>query len=162
MNPISGLLQSIPLLSALSERQLEAVTRICERCTYEAEQPIVTAGEQAEAAYFLIDGQVDCLTKSDTPESPDEMISTAIPSGATLLELAMIVELDVSATCIARGSAKVLKIPRQAMHDLMQDDIALTDTVIETLTVRLREMADTMREASAPFAIGPEEQKRSA
>ena len=154
MTAIGGLLTTIPLLSMLSSLQLNAVADVCERCAYAPGEEIVVAGVQADAAYYLMDGQVDCLTVG-----PDgSKIATPIPPGAVLLELAMIVELDVSATCVARGAAKVLKIARKPMHDLMQDDIALTDKIIEALTLRLKDMADTMREASQPF----EQLKRSA
>lgn len=146
MNPISSLLQTIPLLRALSPSQLEQVAAICERCTYVEGDIVVKSGDPADAAYFLINGNVDCQTVD-----AGAMVSSPIPAGATLLELAMIIELDVSATCVARGPAKILKIPRSQMHDVMQENVALTDNVIETLTLRLEEMAQTMREASAPF-----------
>ena len=159
MNSLSALLHTIPLLSALSPAQLDRVAAICERCSFAADETVVKAGDQADAAFFIISGPVDCITSIGS-----ETKSTAIPAGATVLELAMIVDLEVSATCIARGPARILKIPRNKMHDLMQEDIALTDTVIETLTRRLREMADTMREASAPFEsnIKSEPEKKSA
>jgi len=154
MTAISSLLQTIPLLSTLSPAQLNVLADISERCTYASGEEIVAAGAVAEAAYFMMDDNTECLTK----DADGEQISTPIPSGAVLLELGMIVELDVSATCVARGPAKVLKIPRQQVHDLMQEDIALTDKVIEALTVRLKDMGETMREASTPF----ETIKRSA
>ena len=154
MTAISGLLQTIPLLSTLSSAQLAAMAGVCERCTFAAGEKIVAAGAAAEAAYFMMDDHTECLTT----DADGQLVKTSIPSGAVLLELAMIVELDVSATCVARNPAKVLKIPRQQVHDLMQEDIALTDKVIEALTVRLKDMGETMREAGAPF----EPIKRSA
>ena len=147
MTAISALLKTIPLLSRLSPAQLTSVATVCERHAFKAGDTIIAAGAEADAAFFLMDGHVECLV-SGADSTP---MATAIPSGATLLELAMIIELEASATCVARGSAKVLRIPRKEMHDLMQDDIALTDKVIETLTIRLKDMADTMREASEPF-----------
>lgn len=154
MTAISALLKTIPLLSRLSPTQLASVATVCERHAFSAGDTIATTGVEADAAYFLMDGRVECLVI----EPDGRQTTTAIPSGATLLELAMIIEMEASATCVARGSAKVLRIPRKEMHDLMQDDIALTDKVIETLTIRLKDMADTMRDASAPF----EPIKRSA
>ncbi len=154
MTAISGLLQTIPLLSTLSSAQLTAMSGVCERCAFSPGEEIVAAGAAADAAYFMMDDNTECLTT----DADGAEIKTQIPSGAILLELAMIVQLDVSATCVARGPAKVLKIPRQQVHDLMQEDIALTDKVIEALTIRLKDMGETMREASAPF----EPAKRSA
>ncbi len=154
MTAIDGLLKSIPLLSLLTPPQLVAVAGVCERCAFAPGESIVLAGTRADAAYYLMDGNVDCVTWG-----PDgEQIATPIPSGAVLLEMAMIVDLDISANCVARAAAKVLKLPRAAMHDVMQNDPALTDKMIEALTVRLRDMADAMREASQPF----EELQRSA
>ena len=147
MAAIAALLSQIPLLSNLGPDQLSAVERICERCLFTAGQTVVREGEEADAAYFLIDGPIECITRSPT----DETISTPIPSGATLLELALIVEIDVTATCIARGSAKVLRIPRKAMLCLMEEDAELTNDIIATLTARLHEMSETMREVSSVF-----------
>ena len=147
MTAISGLLKTIPLLSMLTPVQLSAVSAIAERCAFTPGETVVVAGAQADCAYYVLDGQIECVTT----DQDGNTILTPIPSGAVLLELAMIVELDVSATCVARGPAKALRIPRHLMHDVMQDDIAMTDKIIEALTVRLRDMADTMREASLPF-----------
>lgn len=154
MAAISAILRNIPLLSRMTQQQLDTVAAISERCGFEAGQMLVEAGAEADAAYYLIDGLVECET-----ESAEGICNAApIPPGGTLLELAMIVEIDVSATCTARGPAKVLKIPREKMHELMQSDPLLTDAVIEALTIRLKDMADTMREAGQPF----EELQRSA
>ena len=154
MTAIDGLLKSIPLLSLLTPPQLEAVAAVCQRCAFAPGEPIVLAGTRADAAYYLMDGNVDCMTWG-----PDcEQIATPIPAGAVLLEMAMIVDIDVNANCVARAAAKVLKLPRAAMHDVMQNDPALTDKMIEALTLRLRDMAEAMREASQPF----EELQRSA
>lgn len=155
MTAISALLKTIPLLARLSPAQLTKIETICERRAYQPGEVIVAGGDEADAAYLFLDGHVDCVVT----EAGGAQTTTAIPSGATLLELGMIIEIDASATCIARAAAKVLRIPRKEMHDLMQEDIALTDKVIETLTIRLKEMADTMREASLPFGM---EEKRSA
>lgn len=147
MTAIDGLLKSIPLLSLLTPPQLAAVAAVCERCAFAPGESIALAGTRADAAFYVMDGNVDCMTWG-----PDgEQIATPIPAGAVLLEMAMIVELEVNANCVARAAAKVLKLPRSAMHDVMQNDPALTDKMIEALTVRLRDMADAMREASQPF-----------
>jgi CRP-like cAMP-binding protein len=146
MSAISGLLQSIPLLGGLTEHQLSAVSSIAQRLTFAAGQELIKADAQADGAYFLIDGEVECLSQIDGEPSV-----TRIPSGAVLLELAMIVDINASATCVVRAPAKVLKIPRQAMHDLMQNDVSLTEAILERLTRRLADMADAMREASEPF-----------
>lgn len=154
MAAFSPILRNIPLLSRMTQLQLDAVAAICERCGYEAGQRLVEAGTEADAAYYLIDGLVEC----DTEDGEGVSSAAPIPPGGTLLELAMIVEIDVSATCTARGPAKVLRIPRERMLELMQNDPLLTDAVIEALTIRLQDMAETMREAGRPF----EELKRSA
>jgi len=151
MSAISSLLRSIPLLDGLSEYQLSAVSSIAERMTFVAGQELIKIHASADGAYYLIDGEVECLSHIDGEPS-----ATRLPSGAVLLELAMLVDINASATCIARGPAKVLKIPRQAMQELMQTDVSMTEAILERLTKRLADMANTMREASEPF----EEQER--
>lgn len=154
MTAISALLKTIPLLSRLTDAELSAVAAICERQAYKPGDIVIEAGDETDAAYFLMDGHVDCIVVG----ADGTQATTAIPSGAVVLELGMIIEIDASATCIARAGTKVLRIPRKEMHDVMQENIALTDKVIETLTIRLNDMAETMREASLPF----QPEKRSA
>jgi len=146
MSAISSLLQSIPLLGGLTEHQLTAVSSIAERLSLTAGQELIRIDAPADGAYILIDGEVECLSRIDGEPSV-----TRLPSGAVLLELAMIVDIHASATCVVRAPAKALKIPRQAMHELMQNDVSLTEAILERLTSRLADMADAMREASEPF-----------
>ena len=126
MTAIDGLLKSIPLLSRLTPPQLAAVAAVCQRCSFAPGENIVVAGMRANAAYYLMDGHVDCLTWG----LDGDQLATPIPAGAVLLEMAMIVDLDVSATCVARAGAKVLKLPRVAMLEVMQNDPALTTVAI--------------------------------
>jgi len=147
MAAISGLLKTIPLLAGLNEGQLASVAGICERSTLAPGEVLVEAGRQADSTFLIIDGCVDCLSA----ESGQQKSTATIPNGAILLELAMLVEIEVGATCIAAAKSKVLRIPRQKMHDLMQEDIGMTDAIVEHLTLRLSEMADVMREANQHF-----------
>lgn len=153
MSAVSGLLQTIPILGQLTPEQLRSVAAISVRCTFDKGERLIRAGAQVDAAYYLIDGKVDCMTRVN-----GKWIGTPVPPCATLLELAMIVEVEASTTFTAQGPSKVLKLPRQGMHQLMQDDAALTAILIGTLTARLKDMADTMRDVGAPFI----ETKRSA
>lgn len=146
MTPFFKLLQNVPLLARLSAAQVEAVAAVCQRCSFASGGEIVREGAIADSAYVLIDGRVDCLSTVD-----GEPAETAVPVGATMLELAMIVDIEANATCIARGPVKILKIPRAALHELMEADITLRDAVIESLTLRLANMAETMREAGDMF-----------
>lgn len=148
MAAFSAPLRTIPLLSRLTEAQIDQVAGIVERVAFVAGDEIVRKGEQAEASFILIDGDVDCLTRE---ADEDAEIATALPAGAILLELAMFVPIDVTATCIARGNTRMLRISRDKMLEMMERDVRLTDAVVEALTVRLRSMADIMREANTTF-----------
>jgi len=146
MAAITGLLKTIPLLSQLSDPQLETVEQLVTRLSFKADDVVVRANEAADGAYFVIDGAIDCLTAND-----GEVIATPVPAGSTLLELAMIIEMDASATCQARGPAKVLKLPRCDLLSAMETDTGLTDAMLHALTLRLNDMAATMRAAAEPF-----------
>jgi len=146
MTAISGLLRDVPLLSGLNDDQLKAVANIAQRRSFRAGDEIARGGAPVDAAFYLIDGPIECLA------TENQAAISHVPKGATLLELAMIVDIDAGATCVARGSVKMLEIRRQAMHDLMETELGLTDAVLESLTERLVEVAAAMREADETFA----------
>ena len=146
MAAIAGLLRNIPLLSGLSEAQLRSVEGIAKRCSFRSGDVIAHVGEPAAAAYYLIDGPVECRPA----DGPGDNLT--VPTGATLLELAMIVEIDANATCVALGSVKMLEIGREPLHGLMETDTGMTDSILESLTSRLVDVAAAMREADETFA----------
>jgi CRP-like cAMP-binding protein len=154
MTAISGILANIPILSQLPASELDAVGQVCERVSFKPGEQIVHEGGFADAAYYLISGEVDSLSKGlDGRVAP-----VRIPHGATLLELAMIIETGIHATCMARSTVRMLRIPRNGIHALLEETPALADMMAKTLTARLVEMAETMRAASQPF----DELERSA
>jgi CRP-like cAMP-binding protein len=154
MTAISGILANVPLLSQLGPSELEVVGSVCERVSFKAGDEIIRENELADSAYYLISGDIDNLPSlSDGDAAP-----VRIPHGATLLELAMIVEIRASATCIARSTVRMLRIQRSGIRTLLADNPGITEAMTATLTTRLNEMATTMREASRPF----DELKRSA
>jgi len=146
MAAIAGLLRNIPLLSGLNETQLRAVEGIVKRRSFRSGDQIVGASQPASAAYYLIDGPVECEAEGGQGES------VLVPAGATVLELAMIVEIEANATCVARGSVKMLEISRAPLHALMEDEMGMTDAILESLTERLIDVAAAMREADDTFA----------
>lgn len=146
MTVFVNLLRDVPLLSQLDDAQLKRVATVCERASFSAGDNIIEAGSTADAAFVLIDGPVDCLSTIS-----GETHAVRIPAGSTILELAMIVDIEASATCVARGATKALRLPRAPLQTLMENDTELTDAIITSLTIRLNEMADTMRAADKVF-----------
>lgn len=147
MTAISGLLRNVPLLSGLSDDQLKSVASIAERCLFKSGDVIIESGVATNAALYLIDGAVETLP----PAESDAEVIPVVP-GSTLLELAMIVEIEPSSTFLARGSVKMLKIGREPLEKLLRADSAMNETLLASLTARLNEVAAAMREADQTFA----------
>ena len=146
MTAVLRLLQTIPLLSRLTDEQLGAILSASSSCVFHKDEQLFAAGSVADAAYFLLDGKLECLTEED-----GEIIANGVSAGSTLLEIAMIVEVKPNSTCVARGTCQLLRLPREPILKLMEQDGAMTETLIGTLTERLQGAAAQMRESSAPF-----------
>lgn len=147
MTAISGLLRNVPLLSGLSDDQLKSVAAIAERCLFKPGDMIIEWGIPTNAAFYLIDGAVETLP----PAKSDLEVMPVLP-GSTLLELAMIVEIEPSSAFVARGPVKMLKIGREPLAELLREDSVMNEALLTSLTTRLNEVAAAMREADETFA----------
>ncbi len=109
-------LRAAPLLQALHETQLEALTHlfVCERAP--AGQTIVTEGEPGSLFYLLVRGQVSVTRRT----ASNELVNIGVLSdGDQFGELALLRDVPRNATVTARTDCLLLTLTRQHFLELL-------------------------------------------
>jgi CRP-like cAMP-binding protein len=140
----------LPLFQGLKPLQLTEIVRRADRIVYRAGDTIIEEDKIGDAAIVIVSGEAVRLN-GDNRDAPGE----PVPEGALVGELAMLVETVHSATVVARGPVKALRITREDMHAQMADDPRLAEHMIMRITARLTRLAGELRaidQALAGFA----------
>ena len=98
-------------------------------------ETIVHQGEQGDAFYLIWSGRVAVFTGDW--QSPD--ILGFRSAGEVIGEMAMLDNQPRSATVVALGETRLLKISKDDFFDLLKSDPSISLSILGTLTTRLRE-----------------------
>lgn len=148
MDVITDRLAAVPLLAPLTREQRQRLARAAERLFVAPDKTLVERGELADATYLCLDDML-----SSEYDDAGETKTVSLPEGATILEMAMIVETEAVARFAAVGHSRVIRISRQKLRDILARDTDLAEALGRSLTERLNEMAGEMRELSAAFHV---------
>lgn len=133
-NPLVRALLGLEIFQGLKPLQITEILRQAERIVYRPGQTIMTAGTPGDAAVIVVSG--DAVILADTSAEPDP-----VPEGAILAELAMLIDHEIRATVVARGTVRALRIPRAALQAQMQEDAALAEHFVGRIASRLTAIA---------------------
>jgi CRP-like cAMP-binding protein len=131
----------IELFSGLKPAQLSALARAAERIVYRAGDAITRAGDDADAATFIVSGSAEWL--DETAEQ--------IEIGSLIAEMAMFVELTYGTTIVAKSQVRCLKFGRAAMRDLLLKDPELAQHLTAKIAARLSRVASELRAIDDAF-----------
>ncbi len=140
-------LRQVPLFQGLRPIQIAEIARHAERVMFRDGNVIIQEDQDADAAFLIISGDV---VRISGPAS-----SEPVPTGSLVGEMAMLVETTHSSTVVCKGSVRVLKITRQALHERMQADPTLADHFVSKLLSRLQSLADDLRRVDQLLAAEP-------
>jgi hypothetical protein len=135
------LLRSLDMFNGLTTRQLAELARVVAERSVDSGMPIVKEGEFDDQMYFIVAGQVR-VTKEDVPVS-------ALGPGEFFGELAVFDGERRSASVIADGPVRLLRLDRQDLLEVMEEHPAIAVAICQTLSRRIRELLDE-RLDSAP------------
>ncbi len=140
-------LPPVPLLSSLDQAALRHFAQRVEVELYEAGDAILTQGTPGDALYILVQGEVTVLR-----EGPEPVVLGQLRDGAFFGEMALLSDLQRSATVRADGDCTVLRVSREVVNGL----IARHPEVLMVLLAFFRErlIANLMEthELFRPFA----------
>jgi CRP-like cAMP-binding protein len=166
-----ALIRHVPLLSQLTDEQVDMVTASVERRRYRKGQVIIERGHKSDALFILLSGRAHVaidqeepdqlmLTSADPlsrigkprhsrqPGESREVIVAMLRPGDHFGEMSMIDGRPHSATVRAEVITEVLALGRAGFMQCLAENLAMTHAVMKSLIQRLRQ-ADAKIESLA-------------
>jgi CRP-like cAMP-binding protein len=155
IDPLVRPLLNVPLFQGLKPLQLTEIARRADRIVYKPGDVIVTAHGEPDAAVLVVSGEA---VRTEGP-GLDAGRREAIPAGALISEMTMLIETECTSTVVAQTPVRALRITRSEMLAHMADDPSLAEHFIDKISGRLSSFVDGLREIDKSLsAIGaPEE-----
>ncbi|MDQ4034619.1 MAG: ATP-binding protein [Chloroflexota bacterium] len=147
---IAERLRATPLFGGLDDEQLARLVAMGEIVDLRPRECLIREGEQADALFVILNGELDVTKRSGTTEIP----LARVGPGALQGEIAALEGGRRLASVHAVTAAEVLRIPVGAIRELLAagPDVALS--VIRTAVGRLRSMEATLREREKLAGLG--------
>ena len=147
---IAERLRATPLFGGLEDDQLARLVAMGEIVDLSPGDRLIGEGEEADALYVILDGELDVTKRSGTTEIP----LARVGPGALQGEIAALEGGRRLASVRAVTEAEALRIPIGAMRQLLAagPDVALS--VIRTAVGRLRTMEATLHEREKLAGLG--------
>lgn len=134
-------LLNVPLFQGLKPLQLTEIARRADRIVYKPGDVIVTANGDPDGAVLVVSGEA-VRTEGPGIEDGEE----AVPAGALISEMTMLIETACTSTVVARTPVRALRITRSEMLAHMSDDPTLADHFIEKISGRLAAFVSGLQE----------------
>jgi signal transduction histidine kinase len=129
-------LESSQLFSRLDTKDLQALRSIAEERKFSASQEIFKEGDLGDAIYVLKDGTVEI---SGLIDGDVRRVFSVIGPGDVFGEMAVLEDKPRSACATAKSDARVYRIPRVEMLDLVEKSPSLAMALLREISHRLRE-----------------------
>ncbi len=133
-------LLALPIFHGLAPLQLTEIVRRAERIIYRQGDAIATENQTADAAVIII--SVSCILIDDNGDPLHKSRGEPVPEGAMIAELAMLIELIHTTTIIAQEPVKALRLTRQKILELMEEDPDLANHFSASIVSRLKLLAN--------------------
>lgn len=144
-------LLKVALFQGLKPLQITEIARRADRIVYKPGDVIVAAHAEGDAAVLLISGEA---VRTEGPGLSGD--SEAVPAGALISEMTMLIETESSSTIVAKTPVRALRITRAEMLAHMADDPTLADHFIDKISGRLSAFVEDLRAIDRTLA-GAEE-----
>jgi phosphoserine phosphatase RsbU/P len=103
-----GVAKASPLLGQLSEQDLQSLLSCSTLVTLAAGEPLVRQGAPSDSAYLLVEGEVDVLVET----AYGSVHLAKVPSGAIVGEIGVFTDVSRTATVVASGPVRAVKLER--------------------------------------------------
>jgi AAA family ATP:ADP antiporter len=127
-------LHAVDLFERLTTQQLADMAVVVDEVTVGNGAAIVTEGEFADCMYFIVDGRVR-VTKAS-------VFLREWGPGDYFGEMSVLDGETRSATATANGRVRLLRLDREALLRVMDDQPAIAIAICQTLSRRVRELLD--------------------
>jgi putative ABC transport system ATP-binding protein len=135
------LLQGAALFREVPIQELVGIAQLCQEVTFKNGERFITAGEPGECLYILATGEA-----SIEMEGPGQIAVSK--QGDVIGEMAIISNNPRSASCIAQTDITALQITYEDFWSLMEENPAVTSSVLKVIVKRLEDTLLQLRQAS--------------
>ena len=129
-------LRRVPLFSDFSPAELKYVAEAATEKTFSDGQRLVRQGEPGDEMYIIVGGEVRVLVKAQDGQTHD--YGTRQP-GEHVGEMALINDVERSATLVAVGDVRTLCLSRQQFEEIIRTRPQAGLAVMRVLSTRLIE-----------------------
>ena len=144
------LMRSIPMLANLPPHKLKLLAFASDRVTYEPGEELFRQGDEADAAYIVIDGQADVVVVP--PDGGEGSVVAQLGPNSFVGDMAIVADIPRTATVRARKRLDALRIRRDHMMDMIRDTPDLAMEILRELVDRLAKTTHDLSEARAEIA----------
>ena len=123
-------LRQVPLFQGMTDRALEAIAALAHEVEIEAGQPLTTEGDDGDAFFMLLDGQIEVTRGGGTVGQ--------LGPGDFIGEISLIDGRPRTATTTAVGPVRALEVCRPEFLELMDRHPAVRLGILVALTDRIR------------------------
>jgi len=129
-------LRAVPLFAGLSDRHLRRVAKLAVLTRFRASFAVVRQGTPGRSFFVILDGRA----RVSRPGRPDVTLGPGDHFG----EMALLDRRPRSATVTTETPVAALRVPGPEFQKLLRDEPSLTLALLETLSVRIRELEGSL------------------
>jgi len=152
LNQVVQVMQEMPLFRNVDQKQLRVVAMMGEARTYRGGERLFEKGDDGDAAYIVVNGEVEVLVPSDGSE---QSVAT-LGKGELFGEMAVLCDQSRTTAIAAKTDLEVLRLDRDVVLNLMREFPAITLELVRILGRRLerttRELSQALAELSTNHA----------
>ena len=148
LNQSVQVLQEMPLFRNVDPKQLRVVAMMSESLTYRAGERLFEQGDEGDAAFIVLNGEVEVLVRSDGGEQSVARLG----KGEIFGELAVICDQTRSSAIAARTDLEVLRLGRGDILKLMREFPDILLQMVRILGARLEKTTGELSSARARLA----------
>ena len=149
LNQSVQVLQDMPLFRNIDPKQLRVVAMMGDSLTYRAGERLFEQGDEGDAAFIVLRGEVEVLVRSDGAE---QSVAT-LGQGEIFGELAVICDQTRSSAIAARTEIEVLRLDRSHVLNLMREFPDILLQMVRILGGRLERTTQELSAARAQLAM---------
>ena len=133
----------VSIFQPLTKSQCEALEKVAEVVTCDADCRLFSTGEEAKDVYVLLEGKVNIQVQlSSRPEKVGVVMLSQ--KGQVIGWSGLLGQSHYTASAICHGTTKMVKIPGQAFMEILEQDkeagFAVLSQIITVVSGRLRNL----------------------
>ena len=119
---------NVPILSRLKDKELRIVEKYMQLIDVISGEVIFQEGDKGDYVFFVLEGSLDVLKKSETGE---EIVISTLSRGRSIGEMSVIDELPRSATVKSRTKATLLTLSRDKFNYILENHSSIGVKIIK-------------------------------